>query len=317
MVTYFYVSTDNEAVSERKDSDELVWRALADATRREILDRLRVRAHTTGELARLFEITRFGVMKHLSVLVEADLVLVRRSGRERWNYLNAAALQHAVERWMTPFQHVHAGSLVRLRMTSERGGSPGRESQRAESQRADPSRRDSPSPDPSRRDSPLSDPARQGVPEEGEMISEPAVMHIEQEIRIGAPPSRVFCALTEEVGRWWGGGYRLLDERSAVRIDLRVGGHMYETSGERSASWGMVTAVEPDRELELTGRMGMGGAVLGVIRYTLEPDGEGTLLRLSHRASGEIDEKTESDYDTGWKYLLGDLMKSYVEENAR
>lgn len=292
MVTHFYVSTDNEAVSAQKDSDELVWRALADATRREILDRLRVRAHTTGELAELFEITRFGVMKHLSVLVEANLVLVRRSGRERWNYLNAAVLQHAVERWMTPFQHVHAGSLVRLRMTSERGGSPGRESQRA-------------------------DPARQGVPEEGEMISEPAVMHIEQEIRIGAPPSRVFRALTEEVGRWWGGGYRLLDERSAVRIDLRVGGHMYETSGERSASWGMVTAVEPDRELELTGRMGMGGAVLGVIRYTLEPDGEGTLLRLSHRASGEIDEKTESDYDTGWKYLLGDLLKSYVEEGSR
>ena len=287
--------------------DDVHGLPLADATRREILDRLRVRAHTTGELARLFEITRFGVMKHLSVLVEANLVLVRRSGRERWNYLNAAALQHAVERWMTPFQHVHAGSLVRLRMTSERGGSPGRESQRAESQRADPSRRDSP----------LSDPARQGVPEEGEMISEPAVMHIEQEIRIGAPPSRVFCALTEEVGRWWGGGYRLQDERSAVRIDLRVGGHMYETSGERSASWGMVTAVEPDRELELTGRMGMGGAVLGVIRYTLEPDGEGTLLRLSHRASGEIDEKTESDYDTGWKYLLGDLLKSYVEEGSR
>ncbi len=255
-------------------SDERIWRALADPSRRDILDRLRSRPHTTGELADRFDMTRYGVMKHLSVLVDAGLVLVRRRGRQRWNYLNVVPLQEALERWATPFQRSTARSLMRLRDLSESHGR-----------------------------------------EESTMVTRPEILQIEQEIRIAAPPGRVFKALTEEVSEWWGRGYRLLDEDSTVKVIPHVGEHMLETSGSREASWGMVTSVEPDRELELTGRMGMGGAVTGVIRYELEPDGAGTLLKLSHHATGEIDEDTEANYTKGWQYLLGECLRGYLDES--
>ncbi len=63
---------------------DAAWRALADPPRRRILDLLRRRPTTTAELAAQFECTRFGVMKHLGVLVDAGLVVVRREGRQRW-----------------------------------------------------------------------------------------------------------------------------------------------------------------------------------------------------------------------------------------
>jgi len=87
----------------RTDPD-LIWKAVADPTRRTILDMLRSGPMTTGALAEQFDQSRFGVMKHLDVLNACGLVSVERRGRERWNYLNAVRLRDAVDRWMTPFQ---------------------------------------------------------------------------------------------------------------------------------------------------------------------------------------------------------------------
>ncbi|MEZ5839347.1 MAG: metalloregulator ArsR/SmtB family transcription factor [Hyphomicrobiales bacterium] len=92
-------------------ADERVWQALSDPVRRKILDMLRARPMTTGTLAAAFDQTRFGVMKHLSVLEAARLVLVERRGRERWNHLNAVALAEATDRWLTPFRRGWADRL--------------------------------------------------------------------------------------------------------------------------------------------------------------------------------------------------------------
>ncbi|HEX8003664.1 MAG TPA: metalloregulator ArsR/SmtB family transcription factor [Mycobacteriales bacterium] len=93
-----------------------VWRALADPTRRALLDLLRDAPRTTGELAAAFpDVTRFAVMKHLAVLSEAGLVVVRRRGRERWNHLNAVPLRQAYERWMAPFAERAAMTSLRLK----------------------------------------------------------------------------------------------------------------------------------------------------------------------------------------------------------
>lgn len=93
-----------------------VWRALADPTRRAVLDLLRDGPRTTGALAAAFpEVTRFAVMKHLGVLVEAGLVVVRRHGRERWNHLNAVPLRQAYERWMAPYAERGAVTALRLK----------------------------------------------------------------------------------------------------------------------------------------------------------------------------------------------------------
>lgn len=97
-----------------------VWRALGDPTRRRILDLLRNGALTTGELAAEFPVTRFAVMKHLGVLVDAGLVLVERRGRERFNHLNPVPIQAIYRRWIRPFEKKPADRLLRLKRKVER-----------------------------------------------------------------------------------------------------------------------------------------------------------------------------------------------------
>ena len=100
-------------------TDDAVWKALADPTRRTLLDALRRGPRTTGELSSLFEMTRFGVMKHLRALEEAGLVLVERRGRERWNHLNPAPIRAIYRRWIRPFEEMDADRLLRLKRTAE------------------------------------------------------------------------------------------------------------------------------------------------------------------------------------------------------
>lgn len=77
-----------------------VWKALADPTRRRLLDLLKDRPQTTGQLCARFAMSRYGVMKHLGILEEAGLIIVRREGRKRYNYLNAVPIRRIYERWV-------------------------------------------------------------------------------------------------------------------------------------------------------------------------------------------------------------------------
>ncbi|EFL90753.1 helix-turn-helix domain-containing protein [Ahrensia sp. R2A130] len=87
---------------------DTIFKALNDPARRAVLDLLRERDGRTSTqieealLASGFEMTRFGVMKHLKVLEVADLVTVRRSGRFKHHYLNAVPIQQVMDRWMEP-----------------------------------------------------------------------------------------------------------------------------------------------------------------------------------------------------------------------
>jgi DNA-binding transcriptional ArsR family regulator/uncharacterized protein YndB with AHSA1/START domain len=97
-----------------------IWRALADPTRRAILDLLRTRPRTTGDVASEFDVSRIAVMRHLTILTEAGLVSSRKRGRERWNYVNLIPLLRLHERWADPVGEGWARRIVRLRERSER-----------------------------------------------------------------------------------------------------------------------------------------------------------------------------------------------------
>ena len=98
-----------------------VWKALADPTRRRLLDHLARRRHTTGQLVALFpELSRTGVMKHLGVLETAGLIVIRREGRVRWNYINAMPIQRIYDRWVSRYVRDTAGALSRLKDHVER-----------------------------------------------------------------------------------------------------------------------------------------------------------------------------------------------------
>lgn len=95
---------------------EAVWRALANPVRRAILDRLRNGPKTTGELADACPgLSRFAVMQHLGVLQEAELVLPRRQGRKRYNYLNPVPIQLVYDRWVSRYMKPWTEALVGLR----------------------------------------------------------------------------------------------------------------------------------------------------------------------------------------------------------
>lgn len=101
---------------------EDVWKALADPTRRAILDRLKEDPRTTGALCEAFPaLDRCTVMKHLEVLVQAHLVVSERRGRQRFNHLNPAPLQEIVERWVKGHTSRVASAALRFRERVERG----------------------------------------------------------------------------------------------------------------------------------------------------------------------------------------------------
>jgi DNA-binding transcriptional ArsR family regulator len=79
-----------------------VWQALADPTRRALVDRLAEGPQTTGALCDGFSMSRFGIMKHLGVLERAGLIASRRQGRTRVNHLNVAPLLALRSRWLSP-----------------------------------------------------------------------------------------------------------------------------------------------------------------------------------------------------------------------
>jgi len=97
------------------DEPLVTLRALADPVRWQLVVALADGPRTTGDLAEGFEQTRFGVMKHLEVLVSAGLVIVERRGRERWNHLNPVPLAVAFEALTTPLGRDWAARLLALR----------------------------------------------------------------------------------------------------------------------------------------------------------------------------------------------------------
>ncbi len=100
---------------------EEVFRALADPSRRLLLDRLFERdGQSLRDLeAHLPEMSRFGVMKHLKVLTDAHLVVARRSGREKFHYLNPVPIQDVYDRWVSKFSQPWTRALTGLRSSLE------------------------------------------------------------------------------------------------------------------------------------------------------------------------------------------------------
>ncbi|MGI8815960.1 MAG: ArsR/SmtB family transcription factor [Pseudonocardia sp.] len=99
---------------------DLVFRALADPTRRELLDELfRCDGQTLTKLEGRFEMTRFGVMKHLRLLEEAGLVVVRRRGREKLHFLNPVPIRLVHDRWVSKYAEPWAVALSDLKSSLE------------------------------------------------------------------------------------------------------------------------------------------------------------------------------------------------------
>jgi DNA-binding transcriptional ArsR family regulator len=100
--------------------DDAVFRALADASRRQLLDRLHAQnGQTLGELCQGLDMTRQAVAKHLAILEAANLVSVRRAGREKLHFINPVPINAIAERWIAKFERPHLAALAELKRALE------------------------------------------------------------------------------------------------------------------------------------------------------------------------------------------------------
>lgn len=258
-----------------------VWKALSDPARRRILDMLLQRPRTTGEISSEFEFSRYAAMKHLGVLHDAGLIFVRREGRRRWNHLNPVPLERIYRRWLRPYEPLWAGTLIELRDYAERTHRP---------------------------EEPMNDP--RGLPKTGNV-------NIELEIKMAAPREKVFEALTGEIGMWW--PYRVRKELAKeLVLEPVVGGRFYESwGGDEGILWGTVHQIKRGERLDLVGQIGMARLAHSFVTFVLEDDSGGTLVKLSHRGIGEMDEEVQQNYTQGWQHLMENAFRNWVEKGER
>jgi DNA-binding transcriptional ArsR family regulator len=101
-------------------NDDAVFRALADASRRQLLERLhRKNGLTLGELCEGLDMTRQAVAKHLAILEEANLVSSKRQGREKLHFINPVPINEIAERWISKFERPRLTALSELKKKLE------------------------------------------------------------------------------------------------------------------------------------------------------------------------------------------------------
>ncbi|HTV71381.1 MAG TPA: metalloregulator ArsR/SmtB family transcription factor [Xanthobacteraceae bacterium] len=107
---------------------DAVFKALADASRRELLDRLRAEnGQTLNELCARLAMTRQAVSKHLAILESANLVATVRRGREKLHYLNPVPIHEIGERWIGKFERARLQALSDIKRALEKGQESGDE----------------------------------------------------------------------------------------------------------------------------------------------------------------------------------------------
>ena len=112
--------TYSHRVHDDGPDDDAVFKALADRTRRFLLDLLFVEdGRTLTDLESGLEMTRFGVMKHLKVLEEAGLVVTKRSGREKLHFLNPVPIRLVHDRWIDKYTERQVSALADLKQSLE------------------------------------------------------------------------------------------------------------------------------------------------------------------------------------------------------
>lgn len=264
------------AATRPRPEDDRLWKALADPTRRAILDRLRGRPAPTGRLAEGFALTRFGVMKHLRVLQEAGLVLVEERGRERWNHLNPVPVRDLYRRWIRPFEEEDADRLLRIKHLATA----------------------TPEPPMSTLEAPL------------------AATTVLVETPIDAPLERVWRALVVETSAWWHPGYATGPSFQGFHIEPRLGGLMVEGWGDGSGQiWGHVEGVRAPEYLMVVGDSSKewGGPARNVMTWRLSRSGAGSVLRLEHSLFGVVSAGTRDSVEEGWRVLFATCLKPFAE----
>lgn len=271
-------------ISSQQQSPRL-FHALAHPTRVALLDRLAAAPARTLELAREMPGSRFATRKHLAVLEQAGLVVRAKRGRELWNYLNAVPLQRLYERWIAPRAAAGAQQLLAL-----------------EAHLTAPS--DKPFP--------------HEVPSVTPFTPTAAAVHrYELSIELAAEPERVWRALTHEIDAWWRRDFFTSSRTRRFVLEARLGGRLYEDAGDgEGLQWAQVIGIEAPSKLDLIGYIApdFGGPATAYHCFRLKAHAEGgTQLKFTDALHGRVDDAQAQMLADGWKLLLAEGLKPYLE----
>ncbi len=257
-----------------------IWKALADANRRKILDIIRESPKTTGEIAEEFnEIGRCAVMKHLKVLEGSSLVLTNKKGKFKKNYINAVPLQAIYERWVKKYEAQWASNLLQLKELAEYE-------------------------------------SKSNHYINSMMNDQANTITIKLEIPIEANINLVWKCLIEDVGIWWRKDFYTSAKTQNFIIEPFVGGRMYEDYGDDNGLlWANVMVLDAPNNLELKGHLSpsFGGPAMTFKKLALEESEGGTMLTLTDTTFGKVSENSKDQLTAGWKMLYEDTFKKYVE----
>jgi len=262
---------------------DAVWRALADPTRRALLELLRAGPRTTGQLVESVPtLTRFGVMKHLTVLESAGLVIVERRGRERWNHLNAVPLKRIYERWVSRYEDRWAGSLLRLKHAMETPPEGARKGESTMNVKL------------------LEHPAR--------------IAQVVCEIVIDAPKAKVYRAWFDDTRNWFFDNPEDIAAKPFL-CEEKLGGRFYhQLPGGGFNVLGEITMIKPEHKIRMRGDCTMPEAVLMNMTISFTEEGKGTRVRIDHHMMGEFADETPKGFEEGWMSGLR-ALKTLLESS--
>ena len=275
--------------SESSDLLSMVWRALADPTRRQILDHLRSAPMTTGDIVQALSHGRCAVMKHLDVLTNADLVTVRRDGRKRWNHLNVVPLQRMHEHWVRPYEALWATRLHGVACTLDQTPSA------VETAVTTPSI------------APSATPPSAGL------------LTVQLEISYNARRDRVWNMLTERVDRWWPREFFASPTPARMRFEPQLGGRLIEEAANGGGVvWYTVYGLTPGVAIDMVGHLSaaFGGPAQSLLRLALREDDGRTVLTLTDAIVGNVGPNSAAANEAGWRTIFADGLKRFVERDA-
>ena len=266
---------------ELRPQEEAVFRALADPTRRELLDELRREdGQTLTALEERLPMTRFGVMKHLRVLEAASLVVTTRRGREKRHFLNAVPIQEVYERWVSGFAAGPASGLTALRRDLEAGGTRDQAQPQEETQ--------------------METQEQTGL-EPYRVVDGRGVLTV-FEIYIKTSPERLWHAITDE------------ESRSKYTFGVGVRSEWTPGSGYTAGAGGQVIMhgenleVDPPRRLvqsfEADWSEEVSAAGPSRVTWEIEPVGDSCRLRVTH---DQLAAGASSELWGGWPMILSGL----------
>lgn len=150
----------------------------------------------------------------------------------------------------------------------------------------------------------------------GAKILETRAAIYELEIPIDRARDRVWQALTGETNAWWLPDFHMVGEGSVIRFEAEAGGRLIERhENGKSLLWYTVLMCDPGVSVHLVGHTSpeWGGPNTSMIKFLLEDRDGGTMLRVTDAVFGHVTDKTAKSLEDGWRWLMTDGLKSYVE----